>query len=76
MVTKFTYLGMTLSATGSYYQTQKALSRQGIKALFSLTSSFRTVSLNTNDNIKLFDSMISSILNYGVKSGGYKRRPS
>ena len=33
-VNKFTYLGVTLSANGSFYQAQKKLAQQAMKALF------------------------------------------
>ena len=39
-VSKLTYLGVTLSANGKFYQPQKSLSEQATKALFSLNSFF------------------------------------
>ena len=46
IVTKFTYLGVTLSSNGCYYQTQKSLSQQAMKALFYLVSLFENVSID------------------------------
>ena len=44
-VSKFTYLGVTVSFNGKFFQTQKSLAEQALKALFSLNSLFSTVSL-------------------------------
>ena len=63
-VSNFTYLGVTLSFNGKFYQTQKSLSEQATKALFSLNSLFEVLSLNISEKIKLFDSMVLPILNY------------
>ena len=75
IVTKFTYLGVTLSSNGSYLQAQKILSQQAMKALYSLNSLFDNISLDISDKIKLFDSMISSILNYGCEIWGFHKAP-
>ena len=49
-VNKFTYLGVTLSSNGKFYQVQKFLTNQASKALFSLnTSLFEKVSLNVSE---------------------------
>ena len=42
-VQKFTYLGVTLSSNGFFYQAQKALANQSLKSLFALNSIFDTV---------------------------------
>ena len=52
-VGKFTYLGVTLSANGKVYQAQKTLSKQAMKALFSVNSLFDSVSLNVSEKIKV-----------------------
>ena len=51
-VSKFTYLGVTLSANGKFYQAQKSLSEQAKKALFSLNSLFETVHLDLSEKFK------------------------
>jgi hypothetical protein len=70
-VRQFCYLGVTLNSNGSFYQTQKALARQGMKALFSLNSLFDVVSINISEKIKLFDAMVSLILHYGSEVWGF-----
>lgn len=74
-VDTFSYLGVTLSSTGSFYQTQKVLAQQGMKALFSLNSLFDIVPLHVNEKIKLFDSMVAPILNYGSELWGFHTAP-
>mgnify|MGYP000444020768 CR=1 FL=1 len=64
VVQKFTYLGVTLSSNGLFYQAQKALANQSLKSLFALNSIFDTVALETTDKIKRFDSLVAPILNY------------
>ena len=63
VVQKFTYLGVTLSYNGLFYQAQKALANQSLKSLFALNSIFDTVALETIDKIKLLDSLVAPILN-------------
>jgi hypothetical protein len=38
VVRTFTYLSVTLSSNGRFYQAQKSLSNQALKALFSLNA--------------------------------------
>jgi len=64
VVQKFTYLVVTLSSNGLFYQAQKALANQSLKSLFALNSIFDTVALETTDKIKRFDSLVAPILNY------------
>ena len=74
-VQKFTYLGVTLSSNDTFLQTQKSLSQQAMRALFSLNSLFDKVSLNITEKLKLFDAMISPILNYGSEVWGFHKAP-
>lgn len=74
-VNKFTYLGVTLSSNGSFYQSQKSLSAQAMKAMFSLNSLFDIVSMNVSEKMKLFDSMINPILSYGSEVWGFHKAP-
>lgn len=71
VVQKFTYLGVTLSSNGLFYQAQKALANQSLKSLFALNSIFDTVALETTDKIKLFDSLVAPILNYSSEVWGF-----
>ena len=49
-VSKFTYLGVTVSFNGKFFQTQKVLAEQGMKALFSLNTLFSMVSSAVTEN--------------------------
>ena len=72
-VRKFTYLGVRLTSNGIFLQTKKALSEQVRKAMFSLFSLFDMVSLNVSEKLKMFDAMISPILNYGSEIWGFHK---
>ena len=74
-VNAFTYLGMTLSSNGNFYQAQKALAEQATKALFSLNNLFDKIDLSISEKIKLFDSMILPILNYASEIWGFHPAP-
>jgi len=75
LVTKFTYLGMTLSTNGKFYQAQKSLSQQAMRALFSLNSLFDIIDFEISEKLKLFDSMISPILHYSSCVWGFHKAP-
>ena len=75
VVNKFTYLGVTLSSNGCFYQAQKSLSQQALRAVYSLYGLFDIVSLNITEKLKLFDVMISPILNYGAEIWGFHKSP-
>lgn len=61
VVKSFTYLGVKLSSNGNMFQTQKVLSEQAMKALFSLNSLFDSMPLGITEKIKLFDSIKQQI---------------
>ena len=74
-VSKFSYLGVTLSSNGSFYQAQKSLSEQANRAIFSLYALFNKVDFDIKDKLKLFDSMISPILFYSSEVWGFHKSP-
>ena len=74
-VQKFNYLGITLTSNGSFYQTQKALSKQALRALFSLNTLFDNSDLHISEKLKLFDAMIGPILNYSSPVWGFHKAP-
>ena len=76
LVTKFTYLGVTLSANVSFLQAQKPLSKQALKAIFSLYTLFDSIYMDIAENLDLFDSMILHILNYGSEVWGFHKAPN
>ena len=54
---------------------QKTVAEQASKALFTLNRLFDSASLNVSEKIKLFDSMILPILNYGCEVWGFHPAP-
>jgi len=75
VVKQFTYLGVTLSANGNFYKTQKTLADQSLKAIFALSTLFDKIDLQVSDKVKLFDTMIMPILNYGSQIWGFHKGP-
>ena len=51
----------------NFFKLQKSLAEQANKALFSLNKLFDKVSLNITEKLKLFDSVVLPILNYGCE---------
>jgi hypothetical protein len=51
------------------------LSEQALKALFALNSLFEAVPLGISEKLKLFDSMILPILNYGCEIWRFHKAP-
>ena len=58
---------MTLSLNGLFYKAQKHLSDQASRALYSLNSLFQSKQLYIQDKLKLFDALVSPIMNYGCR---------
>ena len=72
IVNKFCYLGIVFTSGGSSFETQKTLSGQALKAIFTLNkymNSFTT--LNPAHIPDLFDKLISPRLNYGSEVWGF-----
>lgn len=75
VVKSFTYLGVSLSSNGNFYQAQKALSNQALKALYSIISLFDSIALNVTEKIRIFDSMVLPILIYSSEVLGFHKAP-
>ena len=72
VATKVKYLGLIFSSNGLAFQTQKTLSEQANKAIFSLHKKLRRFkSLKLSIMSDLFDRFITPILNYGCESWGF-----
>ena len=71
VVDSFIYLGVTLSFNGLFYKAQKHLSEQASRALYSLNSLFQSTQLCIQDKLKLFDALVSPIMNYGCGIWGF-----
>ena len=75
MVKSFIYLSINVSSNGNFFHTQKYLSEQASKALYSLSNLFYEKSMSAEDKIKLFDSLVIPILNYGSEVWGFRKSP-
>jgi hypothetical protein len=62
---EFMYLGILLNYNGVFTNTQKMLSNQGEKAVFSY--------FNTETLLSLFDTYVKSIVNYGCEVWGFHK---
>lgn len=64
-----------LTSDGTFYNAQKVLSEQALRALFTLDSVFDVVPLALSEKLKLFDAMILPILNNGYEVWGFHNAP-
>ncbi|XP_071123308.1 uncharacterized protein [Mytilus edulis] len=70
---EFTYLGLLFKYNGNFVHTQKMLANQGRKALFSLYSKIYDDCFNHETMLSLFDTYVSSILNYSCEVWGHHK---
>ena len=73
VVNTFIYLGVNVSSNGKFYQAQKHLSEQALKAMFALKNVFDSNVLCVKDKLKLFESLIQPILMYGCEIWGFHK---
>ena len=67
VVTNFKYLGITLFKNGKWTRTEKSIADKALYAIHNLFIVFNQVEMSTKDKCVLFDSLVSSMLNYGAK---------
>ena len=66
MVNNFCYLGVVFTSGVSGFETQKTLSGQALKAVFTLNKYlFNLTALTPSNTLQLFDKLVSPILNFG-----------
>ena len=70
LVDSFKYLGITLFKNGNWYRTQKCISQHASLALFNLFTIFKNIDLPISQKMKLFDTLVSPILNFGSELWG------
>lgn len=70
-VKSFKYLGVYFFKNGNWSRTQKCIAEHAPKALHRLFSVFNQYEFKTNEKCKLFDTLVSSILNYSSEILGY-----
>ena len=72
IVNKFCYLGVVFTSGGSNFETQKTLSGQALKAVFTLNKYlFNFTALTPLHKLELFDKLVSPILNFGSEVWGF-----
>ena len=77
IVNKFCYLGIVFTSGGSSFETQKTLSGQALKAIFTLNKYLHSfTALKPSHILDLFDKLISPILNYGSEVWGFHKAKS
>lgn len=70
LVDSFKYLGITLFKNGNWYRTQKCISQHASFALYNLFKILKNIELPIAQKIKLFDTLVSPILNFGSELWG------
>ena len=77
IVSKFCYLGVVFTTGGSSFETQKTLSGQALKAVFTLNKYlYNFTSLPPSHSLQLFDKLVTPILNYGSEVWGFHKATS
>ena len=75
VVDQFNYLGMLFNYNGKFTQTQRHVAEQGRKALFAISSTLKNFNFNLETKCAIFDTYVSSILNYGCEIWGFHKAP-
>ena len=70
VVDNFKFLGVMFYRNGSWNRTQNCLSEYGSFALYNWNRLFQNKSLSYEENIKLFDCLVGSVLNYACEVQG------
>ena len=70
VVDNFKYLGVMFYRNGSWNRTQNCLSEYGSFALHNLNRLFQNITLSYEENIKLSDCLVGSVLNYAAEVRG------
>jgi len=75
IVTCYTYLGIIVSAAGTFKANNKYLSGKGLKALFGIKQSLDKATASLPVRNKLFDACVKPILLYGSEIWGALKSP-
>ena len=70
LVDSFKYLGITLFKNVNWYRTQKCIAQHASFTLFNLFTIFKNIELPISHKIKLFDTLVLPILNFGSEIFG------
>ena len=74
-VDNFKYLGVTFYKNGNWNRTQKYIAEHGSFTLHNLLKVLSNIHLNIPEKIKLFDSLVGSVLSYAAEVWGYHPAP-
>ena len=75
VVTSFRYLGVELFKNANWARTQKHIAQHASRALYKLYNLFNQVTVPIREQLKLFDSLVGSILSYSAESWGHHEAP-
>ena len=73
VLNSLSYLGITLLFNGKFTKTQNIISMQGRKCMYGIAKTFMNENLNVETKLSVFDTYISSILNYGCEIWGFDK---
>lgn len=71
IVNNFTYLGIVFSSGGSFMQNTKTLCGKALKAMHQLLQLIKEIETPIAITLKLFDSLVASVLHYGCEVWGF-----
>lgn len=71
VVNCFNYLGINLNFNGNFNVTQKTIAMQGRKCMFGILKLCNETYLNIETKLSIFDTYVSSVLNYGSEIWGF-----
>ena len=75
VVTSFRYLGVELFKNGNWARTQKHIAQHASRALYKLYNLFNQITVPIREQLKLFDSLVGSILSYSAETWGHHEAP-
>jgi hypothetical protein len=71
VVDSFNYLGLTLNFNGKFTKSQSIIAEQGRKCMYHVLQICNNLSLNIESKLYVFDTYVSSVLNYGSEIWGF-----
>ena len=71
IVTQFKYLGINFYKNGRWNQTNKYIAEHALKAMQRLFCVFNKYEFSIKDKLKLFDVLVTPVLNYSAEVSGY-----
>jgi hypothetical protein len=75
IVNTFKYLGILLTKSGNWNQTQKRIAQHASRSLSNVFTVFNQITLPLKNKIELFDSLVSPILNFSAEVWGTHSSP-